>query len=113
MRREKEMKADRIAHTKRALGAILNVVRHKPVLTVEEASARLELIDQIALAALTNVEEFLPVVGSSLQSSTWRSSEPPRVSGQSRGLRPRSVTRLGKKQKLIGDQTRRKHVSAS
>jgi hypothetical protein len=38
--------------TSRALGAILNLSRFKPAATLEEANARLCLIDQIALKAL-------------------------------------------------------------
>ena len=41
-----------VEQTSEALGAILNLSRFKPAATLEEANARLYLIDQIALQAL-------------------------------------------------------------
>ena len=41
-----------VERSSRALGAILNLSRFKPAATLEEANARLCLIDQIALKAL-------------------------------------------------------------
>jgi len=41
-----------IEQTRRTLGAILNLSRYKPATTLEEANARLGLIDQMALKAL-------------------------------------------------------------
>ena len=46
-----------VEQTRRALGAILNLSRYKPATTLEEANARLCLIDQIALKALGDFKE--------------------------------------------------------
>jgi hypothetical protein len=43
--------------TKRVLGAILNLIRYKPVATLEEANVRLQLIDQIVFEAFTDVKK--------------------------------------------------------
>lgn len=48
----RHMTSVQIDQTKRILGAILNLVRYKPATTLEEANARLQLIDKIVLEAL-------------------------------------------------------------
>jgi hypothetical protein len=112
------MTSAKIGHTERALGAILNLTRYKPPMTIEEANVRLHLIDQIALTALTSVGKVLPVSGGS-RSSTWRYSEQPRMPGQSRlqkitSKAPlQSMTHTTKKHNSISNQRLRQHDSAS
>jgi hypothetical protein len=46
------MTPGRHEQTKRALGSILNVIRYRAVTTFEEASGRLQMIDEIVVEAL-------------------------------------------------------------
>jgi hypothetical protein len=55
-------------------GAILNLIRYKPAPTLEEANARLRLIDQIVLKAFRDVKKPPLVVGKSFPPRTLRST---------------------------------------
>ena len=50
---------EKIEQAKRALGSILNLIRYQPVATLDEATARLRLLDEfavVAFLALSDVE---------------------------------------------------------
>ena len=66
-----------IEQTKRTLGAILNLSRYKPAVTLEEANARLCLIDQMALKALGDFKKiaFLEAGVSRLHASPMKNGE--------------------------------------
>ena len=108
------MKSAQIAQIKRALGAILNLIRYKTPLTVEEANVRLQLIDQVALEALGQVNESLSAAG------RGSPTEQPAISGRVRRLQEmtekvlrRSITPTAKKRSVAGEHRRPRHASAS
>ena len=69
-----------VEQTSQALGAILNLSRFKPAATLEEANARLCLIDQIALKALGDFKKtvFSKAGLSRLHAPPMENSERPR-----------------------------------
>jgi hypothetical protein len=66
-----------VKQTSRAFGAILNLSRFKPAATLEEANARLSLIDQIALKALGDFKKtpFLEAGVSRLRARPMENTE--------------------------------------
>jgi hypothetical protein len=52
----KFMRVDKHKQSEQALGAILNLIRFKQPATLDEADARLRLIDQIAVEALGDAD---------------------------------------------------------
>ncbi|HMI95524.1 MAG TPA: hypothetical protein VK479_03370, partial [Micropepsaceae bacterium] len=69
------------------LGSILNLIRYKPAPTLEEANARLRLIDQIVLKAFRDVKKTPLVVGKRFTPSMPRSGEQRENLDQSRQIR--------------------------